>query len=50
LRNAKDFEAEQALDQAFKRQDDTFETIYLIAKQTLQDLSSSSLKAVLKEQ
>lgn len=49
LRNGNDFDAEQSLERAFKRQDN-LETIYLNAKQSMQDLSSSAAKAVLKEQ
>jgi len=50
IRNAKDFDEEQMLDQAFKRQDKTFDTFYLNAQQTMQDLSSSAAKNVLSVQ
>lgn len=50
LRTGKDFEEEQLLDRAFKRQDKTFETIYLNAKQSMQDLSSSAAKNILSAQ
>jgi len=50
LRNGNDFDVEQSLDRAFKRQEDKIDTFYLNAKQSMQDLSSSAAKAVLKEQ
>ena len=51
LRNGNDFDAEQSLERAFKRQEkDNLETFFLNAKQSMQDLSSSAVKAVLKEQ
>lgn len=51
LRNGNDFDAEQSLERAFKRQEkNTIETFFLNAKQSMQDLSSSAAKAVLKEQ
>jgi len=50
IRNAKDFDEEQMLDQAFKRQDKWFDTFYLNAQQAMQDLSSSAAKNVLSVQ
>lgn len=51
LRNGKDFDAEQSLERAFKRQEkDNLETFFLNAQQSMQDLSSSAVKSVLKEQ
>jgi phosphopantetheine adenylyltransferase len=50
LRNGNDFDVEQSLDRAFKRQEDKIDTFFLNAKQSMQDLSSSAAKAVLKEQ
>lgn len=50
IRNAKDFDEEQMLDQAFKRQEKWFDTFYLNAKQSTQDLSSSAAKNVLSVQ
>lgn len=51
LRNGNDFDAEQSLERAFKRQEkDNLETFFLNAQQSMQDLSSSAVKAVLKEQ
>lgn len=51
LRNIADFQAEQSLDQAFKRQlTPGIDVFYLMGDQAKLDLSSSAVKAVLKEQ
>lgn len=51
LRNIADFQAEQNLDQAFKRQlTPGIDVFYLMGDQAKLDLSSSAVKGVLKEQ